>query len=213
MTRQGRFIVIEGLEGAGKSTAIETIKRYLLTAVPEVVLTREPGGTGVGETIRQLIKTKVEGENLDSRCELLLLYAARVQLVEQVIRPALARGAWVLADRFELSTFAYQGFGRELGMAMIKDLSRFCLNSLKPDLTFYLDISPEQGFERVAKRGTKDRIEQENFSFFNRVHQGYQMMIQKMDQLVIIDASKSIKIVKESILSQLKLFINDHAAS
>lgn len=213
MTNRGRFIVIEGLEGAGKSTAIKTIEQFLSAFVPEVILTREPGGTTVGEAIRHLIKTKVEGETLDSRCELLLLYAARVQLIEQVIRPALARGAWILADRFELSTFAYQGWGRGLGMEMISHLSKFCLQSLKPDLTIYLDIDPVLGFERVVKRGAKDRIEQEELSFFKQVHQGYQEMIQTMDKVAIIDASQPLKSVQEAIRKQLSHFLHDHAAS
>ncbi|CDZ79272.1 Thymidylate kinase [Legionella massiliensis] len=213
MREKGRFIVVEGLEGAGKSTAIETIKEYLSSFVPEIILTREPGGTRIGETVRQLIKAKVNGEILDSRCELLLLYAARVQLVEQVIRPALARGAWILADRFELSTFAYQGWGRGLGTEMISELSKFCLNSLKPDLIIYLDISPEQGFERVVKRGEKDRIEEEALSFFNQVYCGYHEMIQKMDNVALIDASQTLETVQESILSQLKRFFNHYEIS
>lgn len=213
MREKGRFIVVEGLEGAGKSTAIDTIKQYLSPFVPEIILTREPGGTRIGETIRQLIKDKVDGEILDSRCELLLLYAARVQLVEQVIRPALARGAWILADRFELSTFAYQGWGRGLDIEMINELSTFCLKSLKPDLVVYLDINPEQGFERVVKRGAKDRIEQEALSFFKQVHNGYHEMIQKMDNVVIIDASQSIETVQKSIVSQLANFIKHYAIS
>src|SRR5258708_6479514 len=107
MMTPGRFIVVEGLEGAGKSTALTTIKRYLVENAIDVITTREPGGTHVGEITRQLLKESIPSEPLDPRAELLLFYAARVQLIEQVIRPALQRGSWVLADRFELSTFAY----------------------------------------------------------------------------------------------------------
>jgi dTMP kinase len=211
MTKQGRFIVVEGLEGAGKSTAIETIKSCLTDVVPELILTREPGGTRVGEAIRQIIKEKVEGETLDPRAELLLLYAARVQLVEDLIRPALKRGAWVLADRFELSSFAYQGWGRGLDIKMISQLSDFCLQALKPDLIFYLDIEPELGLLRVKKRGEMDRIEEETLSFFTQIRQGYLQMIQPMQNVVSIDAGQAMETVQESILTKLKSFIADNA--
>lgn len=211
MTNRGRFIVVEGLEGAGKSTAIQTIKQYIEGLVPEILLTREPGGTRVGETIRQLIKERIEDEIIDPRCELLLLYAARVQLVEQVIRPALAKGSWVIADRFELSSFAYQGGGRNLDMKMIGNLSAFCLQEFKPDLILYLDLSPEQGLHRVKIRGETDRMEQETLSFFTRVHEAYHKMIKTMGNVVCIDASQPIEIVQESILTQLKAFVSHHA--
>jgi dTMP kinase len=208
---RGRFLVVEGLEGAGKSTAITTIKNYLANFIPNIVLTREPGGTRIGEAIRQLLKDKVEGETLDGRCELLLLYAARVQLVEQLIRPALNQGTWVLADRFELSTYAYQGWGRGLDINMINQLSCFCLSTLKPDLILYMDIEPEQGLLRVKKRGIEDRIEQEGLAFFTKVHQGYKQMLQSMENMVSIKASQPLEIVQKSIIDQLKIFLASHA--
>ena len=106
MSKPGKFIVVEGLEGAGKTTTIETIKQYLASISQPVIVTREPGGTRVGETLRSLIKESVYNEFLDARCELLLMYAARVQLLEQIIKPALSRGDWIISDRFELSTYA-----------------------------------------------------------------------------------------------------------
>ncbi|ASQ45822.1 Thymidylate kinase [Legionella clemsonensis] len=212
MTKQGRFIVVEGLEGAGKSTAIQTIKRYLENHVPNVLLTREPGGTRVGEMIRTIIKEEVDGEILDSRAELLLLYAARVQLVEQVIRPALNQGYWVLADRFELSTFAYQGGGRHLDEDMISTLSTFCLRGFKPDLIFFLDIEPEQGLNRVRQRGASDRMEQESLLFFTNVYNSYQRMIKAMNNVVCIDASQPMNIVQQSIITQLETFIAHNAS-
>jgi dTMP kinase len=211
MMKRGRFIVVEGLEGAGKSTAIQTIKHYLQDFVPEIVLTREPGGTRVGEVVRQLIKENIAGEMLKPHSELLLLYAARVQLVEQIIRPALARGCWVLADRFELSTFAYQGGGRRLDMHIISNLSALCLQGFKPDLILFLDIDPEQGLFRVKNRGATDRIEQESLAFFRRVAKTYQQMIQTMDNVIRIDARQPIELVQESVLTQLKIFLNTHA--
>jgi dTMP kinase len=211
MTKRGRFIVVEGLEGAGKSTAIQTIKQYVQDFIPEIVLTREPGGTRVGEAVRQLIKENIAGEMLKPLSELLLLYAARVQLLEQIIRPALMRGCWVLADRFELSSFAYQGGGRRLDRQMISNLSALCLQGFKPDLILFLDVSPEQGLVRVKNRGAKDRIEQESLVFFRRVAKAYHQMMQSMDNVIVIDANQSIELVQESVLAQLKTFINTHA--
>lgn len=204
---KGHFIVIEGLEGAGKSTAINTIKHYLESLNIELMTTREPGGTRVGEVARQLIKESVPSEPLDPRAELLLFYAARVQLVERVIRPALDKGCWVLADRFELSTLAYQGGGRKLDQAMIAHLSALCVKGLKPDLTVFLDITPEQGLQRAKKRGAIDRIEQESLTFFNQVYDSYHQYIATMDNVVIIDASKPLRTVRELIRSTLEHYV------
>lgn len=205
-TNRGRFIVVEGLEGAGKSTAITVIKRFLESLVPEIITTREPGGTRVGETARMLIKEVVPTEPLDSRTELLLLYAARVQLMEQVIRPALLRGCWVIADRFELSTWAYQGGGRKLDLSMIAHLSTFCLADFKPDLILFLDISPQQGLQRARMRGRTDRIEQESLAFFTDVRQAYHEQIKQMSHVKVIDAGRPLAVVQQSILSALECF-------
>jgi dTMP kinase len=207
MKKRGRFIVVEGLEGAGKSTAIQTINDYLKPFIPSIIVTREPGGTRLGETVRQLIKEKIENEAMESRAELLLMYAARVQLVEQVIQPALEEGSWVLADRFELSTFAYQGGGRHLDMQMIKTLSEFCLQGFKPDLTIFLDINPDLGLKRAIKRSTADRIEQESLKFFVDVFNGYHEALGKMDNVLCIDASQPMEIVQKSIILHLATFL------
>lgn len=211
MAERGRFIVVEGLEGAGKSTAIATIKRFLAPHVDELIVTREPGGTRVGEAARQLIKTKNPDEPLDPRAELLLFYAARVQLIERVIRPALARGAWVVADRFELSTFAYQGGGRQLDFKMITELSSFCVQNIKPDLTLFLDLSPEEGLKRVIKRGKTDRIEEEAIRFFELVYASYLQHLSSMDSVIMIDASKSLGQVQHLIRRSLEQFMVLHA--
>jgi dTMP kinase len=211
MMRRGRFIVIEGLEGAGKSSALQTIKQYLEPVIPKILYTREPGGTRVGELVRSMIKEKVPEQPMDPRAELLLLYAARVQLIETVIRPALNAGTWVISDRFELSSFAYQGGGRGLDKQMIAHLSSFCIKNIQPDLILFLDISPEQGLERVHKRGKTDRIEQESLSFFREVCQGYHDHIKTMSNVVCLDASQPMHLVQESILIQVKAFLsNEH---
>lgn len=205
----GRFIVLEGLEGAGKSTALTTIKRFLTPLIPELITTREPGGTHVGEVVRDLIKEAPESEPLETRSELLLFYAARIQLIEQVIRPALARGAWVLADRFELSTWAYQGGGRGLDHAMIEHLSAFSVQNIEPDLVIYLDLLPELGLQRVLERGKTDRIEQEDIDFFHRVYDAYHQRLKTMDQAVLIDASKPLAMVQHLIRTSLERYLRD----
>ena len=207
-SKKGHFIVIEGLEGAGKSTALDRIKTTLMGYGLEVLVTREPGGTSLGEAVRGLIKKTIPNEPLDARAELLLFYAARVQLVEHVIKPALARGQWVLADRFELSTFAYQGAGRGLDRSMIAQLSKFCLHGLQPHLTFFLDITPEQGFQRIRARGHLDRIEQEPLDFFKAVHASYHEQIRGMSHVVTVDASQPLVEVSASIQSALEAYLH-----
>lgn len=201
--KPGRFIVVEGLEGAGKTTAMKTIKRLLAELHIDVMTTREPGGTFVGEAVRHLIKESPITEPLDSRTELLLFYAARVQLLEQVIKPALHRGSWVLADRFELSSFAYQGGGRKLDERMLQSLSTFCVRDCQPDLIVFLDIKPEQGLERALKRGKLDRIEQESLDFFNDVYASYHKYIKTLTNVIMIDASKPLMVVQNMIRAEL----------
>ena len=208
---KGSFIVVEGLEGAGKSTALDEIKQCLASHVSELVITREPGGTRVGEAARQLIKAIEPTEPLDPRAELLLFYAARVQLIECVIRPAINRGAWVLADRFELSTLAYQGGGRKLSSTMIQHLSEFCINDLQPDLIIFLDIAPEQGMQRVIARGKTDLIEQESMVFFNAVYDSYHQHIKTMKNVVVIDASKPLPDVQHAIRVALEHYMTNYA--
>lgn len=208
MKKRGRLIVVEGLEGAGKSTIISTIKSHLSAILPSVLVTREPGGTHTGETIRDLIKGKSNPVPIDSRAELLLLYAARVQLVEEIIRPALDSGQWVLADRFELSTFAYQGGGRGLDKQVIDMLSNFCLNKFQPDLILFLDIKPEIGLKRVQQRGALDLIEQESLSFFTRVYESYHEKLKTMNNVAKIDANRPLSEVQENVLKQLDRFLS-----
>ncbi|RUR19723.1 dTMP kinase [Legionella sp. km535] len=204
----GKLIVIEGLEGAGKSTAVKTVIDELSKRDIQTITTREPGGTAVGEILRSVIKNPEYTDVLDNKTELLLLYAARIQLLEQVIKPALQQGTWVIADRFELSTIAYQGGGRGLDLHMINSLSAFCLNGFKPDLTLYLDISPEIGMQRARQRGAFDRIEQQSLEFFHRVHQTYIEHIQKNLDCVTIDASRSLTEVESAIQEAINRFIN-----
>lgn len=205
----GKFIVVEGLEGAGKTTAMETLRHCLETKVPSLVLTREPGGTTIGEMVRTLIKNVNHDHQLEDEAELLLLYAARVQHVKQLIKPALARGSWVLSDRFELSSYAYQGGGRGLSLDFIQQISKTSLNGFCPDLTFFLDIEPRVGLERVHKRGEADRMERESLLFFERVSSTYQTLIQGMKHVVVIDANQSLSDVQKSIIGHIQHFLDD----
>jgi dTMP kinase len=206
-TSQGKLIVIEGLEGAGKSTAMQTVLDVLSKKGITAITTREPGGTPIGEALRSIIKNPEYSESLEDKTELLLLYSARIQLIEQVIKPALKQGHWVVADRFELSTIAYQGGGRGLDMHFIQSLSEFCLNGFSPDLILYLDIPPELGMQRVRTRGAFDRIEQQSMDFFQRVHLAYLNHIKQQSNVVFIDASQLIEHVQALIQQAMLQFI------
>ncbi|MEA3301276.1 MAG: dTMP kinase [Pseudomonadota bacterium] len=168
----GRFITLEGGEGVGKTTNRQFIEAWLGARGIPVVATREPGGTPYAEKIRGLLLDH-QAEAVDPMAELLLIFAARAQHLAGVIRPALARGAWVLCDRFTDATYAYQGGGRQLGMAPIAALETLVQGSLRPDLTLVLDIDPAVGMSRAGERGELDRFEVEKLAFFDRVRDTY----------------------------------------
>lgn len=206
----GKFIVIEGLEGAGKSTAVETVVETLSQFNISSITTREPGGTPIGEILRSVIKNPDYKNELDDKSELLLLYAARIQLVEQVIKPTLKKGIWVIGDRFELSTFAYQGGGRGFDLDWIQQLSMFCLNGFQPDLVLYLDINPELGMERAKNRGQFDRIEQQSIDFFYKTHAAYLQQIKDKANALTINASLSLSQVKRAIQQAIAYFVEQN---
>lgn len=203
MSSNGKFIVIEGLEGAGKSTAIATVKQYLESRGHQVVCTREPGGTPLAEQLRSLVKQADLQEQITPETELLLMYASRVQLLTNVIRPALSAGNWVLADRHDLSSRAYQGGGRQLGDQLIDTLRLAVLGNTRPDLTLYLDLDPALGLARAASRGELDRIEQEQLSFFQRTRAKYLEIAGKEPNIVVIDASQPLAEVQQALLTAL----------
>ncbi|MBN6077693.1 dTMP kinase [Aggregatibacter actinomycetemcomitans] len=200
----GKFIVIEGLEGAGKSTAHQCVVDVLHElGVQDVMFTREPGGTPLAEKLRHLIKHETE-EPVTDKAELLMLYAARVQLVENVIKPALAQGKWVVGDRHDLSSQAYQGGGRQLGKALLNTLKQTVLGDFEPDLTLYLDIDPAVGLARARGRGELDRIEQQNLDFFHRTRARYLELVKNNPKAVIIDAAQPVEQVRADIKSAVK---------
>lgn len=203
MTTQGRFIVVEGLEGAGKTSAIRTIEQWLNEHQIKFISTREPGGTPLAEQIRMLVK-QVQDEQVAPETELLLMYASRVQLVKTVIQPALQRGCWVLGDRHDLSSRAYQGGGRQLDETLITTIRQAVLGQLTPDLTLYLDIDPATGLQRAQARGELDRIELEQLAFFQRTRAKYQQIAAAEPHIITIDASQSIEQVQRQILNALQ---------
>lgn len=204
----GKFIVIEGLEGAGKTTARETVAQVLRAhVINDIVQPREPGGTPVAEKLRELIKQRIDSDPLTDKAEILMLYAARVQLIENVIKPALARGAWVVGDRHDLSSQAYQGGGRGVDSKWMASLRDSLLGSFRPDLTLYLDISPEQGLKRVRLRGSLDRIEQESLAFFTRVHECYLKLVAGDSSIKTINATQPLAQVSAEIQLVLKQWL------
>lgn len=203
MTSQPKFIVVEGLEGAGKSTAIAFIKQYLQQRGITPVCTREPGGTPLAEALRDLVKQLHSAEQVAPETELLLMYAARMQLLQNVIRPSLDAGKWVLADRHDMSSRAYQGGGRQLNEQFINQLRQAVLGELRPDLTLYLDIDPTIGLERARQRGELDRIEQEQLAFFQRTRQKYLQIAHSEPGIAIIDASQALGQVQQQLNAAL----------
>lgn len=170
---RGLFITLEGGEGVGKSTQLLYIRELLESLTHTVITTREPGGTPLAESIRKLLKEKTT-EEMDPGTELLLVFAARNEHLEKIVRPALARGAWVVCDRFTDATYAYQGRGRGISQDRIEILEKWVQGDLQPDITLLLDAPTKVGFKRVNERGKEyDRFESESSEFFERIRQGY----------------------------------------
>ncbi|EIO5097881.1 dTMP kinase [Vibrio parahaemolyticus] len=206
---KANFIVVEGLEGAGKSTAIKTVLDTLKQAgIENIVNTREPGGTPLAEKMRALVKEEHEGEELKDMTELLLLYAARVQLVENVIKPALANGQWVVGDRHDLSSQAYQGGGRQIDASLMKNLRDTTLGDFKPAFTLYMDIDPCIGLERARGRGELDRIEKMDISFFERTRERYLEIANADPSIAVINAEQSIEEVSRDIQDALNEWLS-----
>jgi len=197
---KSKFVVIEGLEGAGKTTARDTVVNVLREhGINDIAFTREPGGTPLAEKLRDLFKRGVEGELPTIKAEVLMLYAARVQLVETVIKPALARGAWVVGDRHDLSSQAYQGGGRGVDQQLMASLRDTVLGEFRPDLTLYLDLPPIVGLQRARARGELDRIEQEALPFFERTRARYRELAAQDASIITVDASQSLDQVTAAI--------------
>lgn len=200
----GKFLTIEGTEGVGKSTNLVFVRDFLQSRGIEVVVTREPGGTPLAEEIRGLLLAKRD-EVVDETAELLLVFAARAQHIANVIKPALARGAWVLSDRFTDATYAYQGGGRGLNKIIIADLERMVQGELRPDLTLILDIDVKLGLQRASQRGELDRFESEAIEFFERVRRAYHARAQAApEKYALVNAGQDLAAVQADITKALE---------
>ena len=202
---KGIFITFEGIDGCGKSTQCEMLKDYLKEAGKDFIFVREPGGTVIGERIREILLDK-KNTQMTARTELLLFEAARAQITDEVIKPALEEGKIVLCDRFFDSSSAYQGMARGMGMDFVAGLNMAATGGLKPDITFFFDISAEEALERRGKRGeASDRIELAGLKFQEDVRQGYIELAKTSEGRVItIDATKGIEEIFEEVKESLK---------
>jgi len=200
---KGKFITVEGIEGVGKTTNIDYIHQQLQAAGRDVVLTREPGGTPLGEAVRGLLLDP-EYTGMDATCELQLMFAARAEHLARVVWPALERGQWVLCDRFTDATYAYQGGGRGIDTGIIARLEQLVQGDFRPDLTLLLDVPVEVGLARATKRGGLDRFEQEKVEFFERVRNAYLDMAKRYpERYRVIDAGQPLVAVQQQLAAIL----------
>ena len=205
--RRGRLITLEGIEGAGKSTHAETVCAALRDRGLTVVAAHEPGGTALGGKLRELLLSKANAD-VTAEAELLLMFAARAELIRRVVRPALEQGHWVVSDRFTDASYAYQGGGRGCARETLDALSRIVCRETRPDLTFLLDITPKEGAARVGKRGEKDRFETEGADFFERVRKAYLTLAAAEPQRWrVIAAGQELEQVKAEVVSELDAFL------
>ena len=196
---KGKFITIEGSEGVGKSSNIAFIENYLKKLGKDILLTREPGGTELGEKLREIL-LDARNKSISDDAELLLMFAARAQHLDQVILPALTEGKWVICDRFTDATYAYQGGGRGIPESRIETLENWVQNGLQPDLTFLLDMSVEDGLKRAGQRSEPDRFEQEKMEFFNNVRDTYLARAKKYHvRFRVINAAPALDVVQKQI--------------
>jgi dTMP kinase len=211
---QAKFITIEGVEGAGKSTVIQFVQNFLQSAGIEAYFTREPGGTPLAETLRNLLLDPDTNEVIEPTTELLLMFAGREQHIKCRILPHLQAGQWVVSDRYIDASYAYQGGGRGMDVRLISYLDKYIVGHVYPNLTLLLDISPELGFERAARRAMdKDRIEKEQIDFFKRVREVYlQRAEHDPGRIKIIDASRSLPEVEQQIAKVLNALLASHAS-
>ncbi len=205
--RRGRLLTIEGIEGAGKSTHVEAVCAALRERGLAVVATREPGGTPLGERLRDLLLSSANGA-ITADTELLMLFAARAAHVATVVRPALEAGRWVVSDRFTDASYAYQGGGRGCDRELLDMLKRAVCRDTQPDLTFLLDVAPEQAIARVEARGARDRFEAESLGFFNRVRDAYlALAAEDPARWRVISAQGAIEQVEAAVIAALAAFL------
>lgn len=205
--RPGRLISFEGSEGSGKSTQITRLAEHFQKAGRDVVSTREPGGTEIGEQIRNIIVHNSKGDEMCAETELLLFTAARAQLVREVIAPALLRGAIVLSDRFLDSSTVYQGIGRNLAADPVAQINRFAVGDVIPDLTIVIDVPEEVSLARLKTRASDlpDRMERENVDFYRKVREGYLVLAKGMpERFIVVDGTRSADAVQKKIWAEVQ---------
>ena len=205
MAHAGKFITFEGGEGCGKTTHIKRIAARLRASGRTVLVLREPGGTDVGEQIRQVLQYSKQSAKMLAETELLLFCASRAQLVREIIQPALTAGQIVIADRFFDSTTVYQGAGRQLDVAVVKFINEFAIGDCRPDRTLVIDLDPRIGLERARGRELFDRMENQSLDFYDRVRQGYRALAQHEPARVkIVDGNQSLAAVEQQIWELLQ---------
>jgi dTMP kinase len=204
------FITFEGIDGCGKSTQINLLHTKLTASGHQTILTREPGGTIISDQIRSIILNP-ENKGMTQKCELLLYLAARAQHVEEKIIPELENGKIVLCDRFEESTFVYQGYGRQLFMSRIEDINTYATKSLVPNHTFVIDIDPDESEKRlIARNPKKDRMEENDRSFFERIRNGFKERVHLYpERMTLLDGSLPISTISDTILNMVLKLIED----
>lgn len=207
--KPGLFITVEGTEGVGKSTNMAFIQNWLAQKKIKFIATREPGGTELGEQLRNLL---LHGGDVSDKAELLMMFAARAQHLQEKILPALSQGTWVICDRFTDSTFAYQGGGRQLPLDWIKNLEDLVHGEQQPDLTLLLDAPVEVGMTRAAKRSSADRIEAESLAFFNRVRDQFLVRAKQFKRYQVLDATQSLDCVQAEIEKHLTALLKEYSA-
>ena len=203
---RGKFITLEGIEGSGKSTSLDTISQSLETLNIEFIITKEPGGGPLGKDLRKMLLDKKT--SISSEVELLLMMADRKNHIENIVEPSLEKGIWVISDRYLDSSYAYQGGGRQIDVSKI-DLLTELLKLPIPDLTLLFDLSPEMALQRAKNRSELDRFESEPIDFHQRIRETYLTLANdNIERYIVIDASKDIQNVKDQVQKQLNKFIN-----
>jgi dTMP kinase len=207
----GKLISFEGSEGSGKSTQIARLAEHIQNAGREVVATREPGGTEIGEQIRNIIVHNSKGDEMCPETELLLFTAARAQVVREVIAPALSRGAIVLSDRYLDSSTVYQGIARNLAPGPVSDINQFAVGNVMPDLTIVIDVPTEVSLARIRQRASDlpDRMERENIAFYTKVREGYLLLAQQWPQrVVVVDGTLSPDALDKKIWNEVQKYVS-----
>lgn len=205
---KGKFIAFEGPDGSGKSTVLENVKKYLDEKKVDYIITREPGGTPIGEKIRDIL-LHFETDSMNDRTEALLFAAARAQSVEEKIKKSLDAGKLVISDRYVLSSLAYQGYARNIGVENVRMINEFAIDGLMPKYTFFLDVDPVTVLKRKKESFKADRLESETNLFHEKVYEGYKKLIDSDDEYIIIDASKPLDEVIQDTLNNLKKILEE----